>query len=427
MAHANGSVNVDSNLLVASAGQPGTIIVLVHFGAGAYLSPRNLQMLRQLGASQVQWSILGTQPSQSLQRSFVLRLIQHERVETAKDAFVSERLTDCNANFAESSGLAPNSSQVSMPATPDEADAAQKARAASGWSYLFVRTQGTTMVDSYLGGCAAQRWAGMVQTRLGTSSAACPDSAFKQQPCNERQCPQDCVMGAWSDWDECSTKCGGGQQRQKREILRSPAYGGAPCNETLIVQSCNMHRCPIDCDVSEWSLWSSCSRFCGGGKQSRTRTIHRRANYGGNDCPSQLVQEVDCNTEPCRVEPPTPAPSTPPPACEEELPWFVVEGTMSRYLRFDTTRLSSRRFSIAFEARTCSDARLVFMTRQNERVTNGAYEVVIGGVENTQSMIRVGTQSMPLASVQHNPHAKTCDEFRPFWVWRRGGDSFSMR
>ena len=53
MAHGNGSVDVDSNLLVASVGAPGTVVAMVHYGAGAYLSPRNLQMLRQLGASQV--------------------------------------------------------------------------------------------------------------------------------------------------------------------------------------------------------------------------------------------------------------------------------------------------------------------------------------------------------------------------------------
>jgi hypothetical protein len=99
---------------------------------------------------------------------------------------------------------------------------------------------------------------------------------------------------------------------------------------------------------------------------------------------------------------------------------FQVAANQGFYTFFANARVPADRFGLVFRAQTKDAVHIAFLTsgamQTNERDAN-AYEVVIGGVENTQSMIRVGTQSMPLASVQHNPHAKTCDEFRPFWVW----------
>ncbi|KAG0723833.1 Thrombospondin type-1 domain-containing protein 7A [Chionoecetes opilio] len=44
-------------------------------------------------------------------------------------------------------------------------------------------------------------------------------------------------------------------------------------------------RPPRDCRVSEWSGWSPCSKTCGIGEQTRTRTIMKHARRGGKVCP----------------------------------------------------------------------------------------------------------------------------------------------
>ena len=53
-----------------------------------------------------------------------------------------------------------------------------------------------------------------------------------------------------------------------------------------------------DCVVSGWSTWSGCSAECGGGEQSRTRTVLTPASNGGAECPI-LIENQACNTLSC--------------------------------------------------------------------------------------------------------------------------------
>lgn len=57
---------------------------------------------------------------------------------------------------------------------------------------------------------------------------------------------------------------------------------------------------PVDCMVSEWSDWSACSAECGGGTQTRSRTILTDAWCGGEACP-ELSESQACNTQACSV------------------------------------------------------------------------------------------------------------------------------
>ena len=62
---------------------------------------------------------------------------------------------------------------------------------------------------------------------------------------------------------------------------------------------CHARECSeVDCQVSEWRPWGQCSRECGGGTQSRSRTIVVEPSSGGGQCPS-LKDQKPCNTHSC--------------------------------------------------------------------------------------------------------------------------------
>ncbi len=48
---------------------------------------------------------------------------------------------------------------------------------------------------------------------------------------------------------------------------------------------------------SEWSIFSSCSKTCGHGTQSRSRTCHHFD--GGKDCIGKATENMECLIEDC--------------------------------------------------------------------------------------------------------------------------------
>jgi len=107
---------------------------------------------------------------------------------------------------------------------------------------------------------------------------------------------EDCAMGKWVE-ESCTKKCGGGEQNLTRAIT-SAANGGAKCLPTRQLKSCNNQACPIDCVQEPWSGWSKCSAECGGGVESRVRRTTTPMRYGGSPC-GDTKQEVQCNTQAC--------------------------------------------------------------------------------------------------------------------------------
>ena len=55
---------------------------------------------------------------------------------------------------------------------------------------------------------------------------------------------------------------------------------------------------PQDCVVNNWDDWSDCTKKCGGGVQSRSRSVKYPAKDGGNPCPT-LSQKRMCNQQAC--------------------------------------------------------------------------------------------------------------------------------
>ena len=66
----------------------------------------------------------------------------------------------------------------------------------------------------------------------------------------------------------------------------------------LTTATCDLGS-PIDCKWTEFSLWSECSQSCGGGVQSRERTIEILARNGGQPCRGETREKRQCNTHKC--------------------------------------------------------------------------------------------------------------------------------
>jgi len=132
-------------------------------------------------------------------------------------------------------------------------------------------------------------------TRTRTRTVAnCPGVADSEsQACNTGACDVDCVVSEWSEWTECDKECGGGKQSRTRTVV-TPAVGKGSCPVLVEYRECNTNACVIPCVVSEWSEWGPCDKECGGGKQTRTRTV----TTPGANCPP-LTETRDCTNGAC--------------------------------------------------------------------------------------------------------------------------------
>jgi hypothetical protein len=127
-----------------------------------------------------------------------------------------------------------------------------------------------------------------------------------------------CKVGVKPQYTKCTKSCGTGTQHRHVK----PAYhawgNGRACAQTSSltgaqkgvksawvkqswkeIRFCNSHPCPIDCTVSRWTKWSTCTKSCASGKMSGSRKITRLAKYGGKKCPA-LKRTSKCNQHTCK-------------------------------------------------------------------------------------------------------------------------------
>ncbi|XP_019412229.1 PREDICTED: hemicentin-1 isoform X1 [Crocodylus porosus] len=116
------------------------------------------------------------------------------------------------------------------------------------------------------------------------------------------------VHGGYSDWLEwrpCSVTCGQGVQKRIRQCNNPlPANGGRPCQgPDTDIRSCQNKPCPVDGNWSEWGSWEECSKTCGQGNRTRTRTCSNPSGqHGGKPCEGNAVESIMCNVRPCPVD-----------------------------------------------------------------------------------------------------------------------------
>ncbi|XP_049587822.1 adhesion G protein-coupled receptor B1 isoform X3 [Syngnathus scovelli] len=116
--------------------------------------------------------------------------------------------------------------------------------------------------------------------------------------CNIALCPVDGVWNEWSSWSSCSSSCANGTMQRTREC-NGPSFGGSECRgEWLETVDCFLGECPVDGRWQPWSLWSGCSKTCGGGSQQRNRICYGPF-FGGQSCPGEREEVRHCNEKRC--------------------------------------------------------------------------------------------------------------------------------
>jgi len=109
----------------------------------------------------------------------------------------------------------------------------------------------------------------------------------------------DCEVSDWID-EECSVSCGGGEQTRTRTILQHP-INGTQCPPLRIDRTCNLEGCPVDCVLNDWGGWSDCSAACGGGVMTRARGKKVEPENGGDACEEQ-EETRQCNGFACNED-----------------------------------------------------------------------------------------------------------------------------
>lgn len=146
------------------------------------------------------------------------------------------------------------------------------------------------------------------------SHLVCLGTPLQSRECEGDQCAIDeqylelSASGTWSEWGEwtkCSEKCGAGVRRRKRTCIEKNKLNSltwtthchGPCEELEI---CNTKKCLLNGGWSGWGTWGPCSKTCGAGKRSRTRSCTRPIpSGGGKNCLGPKVEVGSCHLSPC--------------------------------------------------------------------------------------------------------------------------------
>lgn len=131
--------------------------------------------------------------------------------------------------------------------------------------------------------------------------ATCPPLEMTRS-CNQQSCPVDCQVGDWGEWSSCSARCSGGVRQRIRPVSVEPLRGGQSCEQTSETEGCNLQSCDADCELSDWSEWSACSKACDAGSITRTKEVLEDA-VGRGTCPEPdsdtRMESLPCHRQSC--------------------------------------------------------------------------------------------------------------------------------
>jgi hypothetical protein len=115
--------------------------------------------------------------------------------------------------------------------------------------------------DHSSGNRGAVGLAALAQSTTGGFSAYLPTSMDESRTMHSKLAylglgVVDCAISRWGEWDSCSVSCGGGNQQRQRSVLQYPQGGGTPCPREMQFSQgrlCSLNQC----------VGSGASRPCG--------------------------------------------------------------------------------------------------------------------------------------------------------------------
>ncbi|XP_012662513.1 complement component C6 [Otolemur garnettii] len=113
-----------------------------------------------------------------------------------------------------------------------------------------------------------------------------------------------CDRYSWTQWSSCSKTCNSGTQSRHRQIVVDQYYQDNFCDQICTKQEtreCNWQTCPINCLLGDYGPWSDCDPCLA--KQSRVRSVLRPRQFGGQPCTEPLVTFQPCiPSKLCKIE-----------------------------------------------------------------------------------------------------------------------------
>jgi hypothetical protein len=137
-----------------------------------------------------------------------------------------------------------------------------------------------TSADKICGG-GVQRRERVATIEAQYGGEPCPATTLEFRQCQSTPCPAQCDDPAgWRGWSSCTRSCGTGVRvRHRHPPTQAPTpdtnSSGSGSSSSVDFSGCssmqdnvcNIGPCPIDCLLSEWSIWTPCSAPCSGGVQ----------------------------------------------------------------------------------------------------------------------------------------------------------------
>ncbi|XP_072518039.1 unc-5 netrin receptor Da isoform X2 [Salminus brasiliensis] len=103
---------------------------------------------------------------------------------------------------------------------------------------------------------------------------------------------------SWTDWSDCSVRCGRGIQRRSRTCTNpAPLNGGAFCEGMSVQKSTCSSPCPVDGGWASWSDWSLCSSECE--RQRGRECTDPEPKHGGRLCDGAALDTENCTGDLC--------------------------------------------------------------------------------------------------------------------------------
>ncbi|XP_022235881.1 spondin-1-like isoform X2 [Limulus polyphemus] len=115
---------------------------------------------------------------------------------------------------------------------------------------------------------------------------------------------EDCEVTEWTDFSSCSATCGRGIQMRSRNFVNEQNARKMKClTELTEKKHCDM-KCEgnVSCKTSDWTDWTTCSVTCGIGSRSRRRYY---LNHDARKvCQEELLEQRSCvESQSCEMNP----------------------------------------------------------------------------------------------------------------------------